>query len=95
MQVVIESPLFKGELKWFGLCKGEFWCHTCRVDIITGYDRLPAPLAKEEDAFDILGSLYLKSYRKGSTRMACQIKVTKELEGALIEIPERRAWGDI
>lgn len=90
MDAVMESAPFKGELNEFGLCGGELSCHTCRVDFITGYEKLPEPLVEEEDVFDQLAGLY----RKGSTRMACQVKVTKQLEGALIEIP-REAWGDV
>ena len=38
---------------------------------------------EEEDVFDQLGDLY----KPGVTRMSCQIKVNKALEGCEIEIP--------
>ncbi len=38
----------------------------------------------EQDVLDELGSTLNK---KGETRMSCQLRITKELEGAEIEIP--------
>jgi hypothetical protein len=46
------------------------------------------PSVEEEDVFMQLG----KDYNKGITRMACQVKITKTMEGVLIEIP-REAYG--
>ena len=37
----------------------------------------------EQDVLDELGSLY----KTGQTRMSCQIKICKEMEGTELEIP--------
>ncbi len=67
----------------FGLCGGQLSCYTCRVHFIKGYDRLPLPSEEEKDVFDQMGS----EYRPDCTRMACELKVTKQLEGAELEVP--------
>ena len=76
------------ELEEFGLCGKELSCQTCRVNFMQGYGSLPPPLVEEEDVFDQLG----KDYKSGATRMACQVKVSRALDGSVIEIP-REAFG--
>ena len=61
------------------------------MDFIEGYDKLPPHQEDEEDVFVELGD---SLYKEGITRMSCQVKVSKRLEGALIEVP-REAFGDI
>ena len=36
----------------FGVCGKELQCHSCRVNIIKGYDKLKIPGVDEEDVFD-------------------------------------------
>ena len=91
MEVILENKTFGSELEEFGLCGKELQCQSCRVDIIEGYDKLEDPKVDEEDIFIELGP---KHYKEGLTRMSCQIKVSKRLEGALIEVP-REAFGDV
>lgn len=76
MDVLSESKQIKG-LDEFGLCGGELNCHTCRVHIREGYDKVgQTPTVEEEDCFSLLGK---HDYIEGVTRMACQVKVTKEM----------------
>ncbi|TNV80523.1 hypothetical protein FGO68_gene12945 [Halteria grandinella] len=85
MDVLSECKQIK-ELDEFGLCGGELSCHTCRVHIRQGYAKIgQKPTVEEEDCFSLLGRV---DYIEGVTRMACQIKVSKEMEGAVIEIPD-------
>ena len=91
MEVILDNKTFGNELEEFGLCGKELSCQTCRVNFIQGYDRLIQPGESEEDIFVVLGD---KLYKEGVTRMSCQVKVDKRLEGALIEVP-REAFGDI
>ena len=56
MEAILDSKEI-GELMEFGLCGKELACHTCRVNILKGYDRIPNPTVDEEDVLDSLGSL--------------------------------------
>ena len=61
------------------------------MDFIEGYDKLPPAREEEEDVFVELGD---SLYKEGVTRMSCQVKVSKRLEGAVIEVP-REAFGGL
>lgn len=84
MDALIASKEIGSQLDEFGLCGKELSCQTCRVNFTKGYDKLLDPTVDEEDVFDQLG----KDYKAGQTRMSCQIKVTKHMEGSEIEIPK-------
>ena len=72
------------DLSVFGLCDKQLACHSCRVNFKKNYSQLPPITEDEQDVLDELGSNLCK---RGETRMSCQLKVTKELEGCEIEIP--------
>ena len=67
----------------FGVCDKQLACHSCAVHIVDKYNVLDKPSEEEIDVHCELGDLY----RENSTRMSCQIKVRKEMEGMQIEIP--------
>ena len=71
------------DLSVFGICEKQLACHSCRVNFVTNYKKLGEPGVDEQDVLDELGRLY----REGQTRMACQLYLSKEMEGSLIEIP--------
>ena len=60
------------------------------MNFLEGYNKLDEPSVDEEDIFVQLGP---HLYKEGVTRMSCQIKVNKRLEGALIEV--REAFGSL
>jgi ferredoxin len=71
------------DISVFGVCNKQLACHSCSVHILSHYDKLPKPSEEEMDVHSELGEIY----REKSTRMSCQIVVTKEMEGMTIEIP--------
>ncbi len=71
------------DISVFGVCDKQLACHSCAVHILSNYEKLPRPSEEEIDVHSELGEIY----RERSTRMSCQIKVTKEMEGMSIEIP--------
>ena len=67
-------------------CGGACACATCHVyvdDAWTGKVGGPSPM--EEDMLDFGYDV------KPSSRLSCQIKVTAELEGLSVRVPERQA----
>mmetsp|Transcript_27099 Transcript_27099/g.81268 ORF Transcript_27099/g.81268 Transcript_27099/m.81268 type:complete len:149 (+) Transcript_27099:128-574(+) len=64
-------------------CGGELACSTCHVILEQGlYDALEEPDEEETDMLDLAWGL------EDTSRLCCQIKVTKELEGAVFVLPE-------
>ena len=64
-------------------CGGACACSTCHVIIEDEdlYDRLPEPTDDENDMLDLAFGL------TDTSRLGCQIKLTKELEGIRATIP--------
>jgi 2Fe-2S ferredoxin len=68
-----------------GDCGGECSCATCHVVVEEGwYGRLPAADAAEEGLLDL-------NDRQPTSRLACQITVTPELDGLVLAIPRQVA----
>ncbi|CAM9792354.1 unnamed protein product [Laminaria digitata] len=66
-----------------GACGGDLACSTCHVVLPKEYyDKLDEKEEEEDDMLDLAWGL------TDTSRLGCQIKVTKELEGMLIKIPE-------
>lgn len=65
-----------------GTCEGQMACSTCHV-IVDGewFDRLPDASEEEEDMLDLAASVARTS------RLACQIVLTPELDGLKANIP--------
>ncbi|MFV0472743.1 MAG: 2Fe-2S iron-sulfur cluster-binding protein [Pikeienuella sp.] len=66
-------------------CGGACACSTCHVYVDPAWtDRLPAKDAMEEDMLDF-------AYEPDETsRLTCQVKVTPELDGLVVRMPERQ-----
>ena len=66
-------------------CGGACACSTCHVYVDTAWlDKLPAKDAMEEDMLDF-------AYEPSElSRLTCQVKVTDELDGLVVKMPEKQ-----
>jgi ferredoxin, 2Fe-2S len=65
-----------------GACEGALACSTCHVVVDQGwFERLPAPSEDEEDMLDLAFGLTRWS------RLGCQLELTVELDGLVVELP--------
>ena len=72
----------KNSIDLEGACDGSLACSTCHVILCSKfYDLQPDPTADEEDMLDLAFGL------TPTSRLGCQIKVTPEMEGAIIQLP--------
>lgn len=66
-----------------GACGGELACSTCHVILEKEYfDKLPQKTEEEEDMLDLALGL------TDTSRLGCQIKLNKDLEGMNLRIPD-------
>ena len=66
-----------------GACEGALACSTCHVIVAKeDYERLPPAEEDEEDMLDLAFGLTKTS------RLACQIMMTEELDGLIVSLPE-------
>ncbi|SHM51661.1 ferredoxin, 2Fe-2S [Roseovarius litoreus] len=67
-------------------CGGACACSTCHVYVDPAWvDRLPAKEIMEEDMLD-----FAYKVDPVRSRLTCQIKVTEELDGLIVQIPEKQ-----
>ncbi|WP_076858414.1 2Fe-2S iron-sulfur cluster-binding protein [Bradyrhizobium mercantei] len=67
-------------------CGGSAMCATCHVYVAEDFlDRLPVMNAVEDEMLDCTAT-----ERKPSSRLSCQIKLTPDLDGIVIHVPERQ-----
>ena len=71
----------KNNLDLEGACGGEMICSTCHVYILSKHLESLKKQSKEEKEI-----LLLTNNLKKNSRLACQIKITEELENLLFEI---------
>lgn len=65
------------------MCGGAASCATCQVYVDPAWaDRLPAPEELESTMLE------LAEYRRDTSRLSCQVKVTADLDGLVLEVPE-------
>lgn len=65
-----------------GACEASLACSTCHVILPESfYARLPEPVDEENDMLDLAFGL------TDTSRLGCQVKLTKELEGMEITLP--------
>lgn len=65
-----------------GACEGVCACSTCHVVLESNvYDRVEEPVEDEEDMLDMAFGL------TPTSRLGCQIEVTEDIEGAIINLP--------
>ena len=66
-------------------CGGACACATCHVYVADAWkDRLPKAQSMEEDMLDFAFDV------RPNSRLACQIKLSPELDGLVVETPERQ-----
>ncbi|KAL7925529.1 2Fe-2S ferredoxin-type domain-containing protein [Trichoderma austrokoningii] len=71
------------DLEMEGACGGSCACSTCHV-IVEGedhYDQMPEPEDDENDMLDLAFGL------TETSRLGCQVKMTKELDGLVVRLP--------
>jgi ferredoxin-2, mitochondrial len=73
----------KNNIDLEGACEGSLACSTCHVIVSdpSVYDSLPEPTDEENDMLDLAFGL------TETSRLGCQIKLTKELEGMEVSLP--------
>jgi len=65
-----------------GTCEGQMACSTCHVIVAPGdFDKLPEAEEMEEDMLD------LAAHACRTSRLACQIWCTEELDSLTVRIP--------
>jgi len=65
-------------------CGGSCSCATCHVYVEADcFDRLPSADAMEEELLDGVAA-----QRKPTSRLSCQIPMTVELDGLVVQVPE-------
>jgi ferredoxin-2, mitochondrial len=65
-----------------GTCEGQMACSTCHVIVDTDdFGKLPEASDMEEDMLDLAAGV------KRTSRLACQIVLTPELDGLTVHIP--------
>ena len=65
-----------------GACEGVMACSTCHVIVdAEDFDRLPPATEEEEDLLD------LAAHAARTSRLACQIMLTEEMESLSVRIP--------
>lgn len=69
-----------------GECGGNAMCATCHVFVEPGQLHLLPAMTDDEDA--LLDGTAVE--RQANSRLSCQIKVTPELAGLVVHLPERQ-----
>ncbi len=65
-----------------GTCEGQMACSTCHVIVAAqDFDKLPEATEMEEDMLDLAAGA------RRTSRLACQITLTPELDGLTVHIP--------
>jgi 2Fe-2S ferredoxin len=83
---VMQEAMSAGVHGIVGECGGAIMCATCHVIVDEAWvDKVPAPRANELEMLDCTAS-----ERQASSRLSCQIKMTADLEGLTVLLPERQ-----
>ncbi len=65
-----------------GACEASLACSTCHVIVASEWhDRLPPPSEDEEDMLDLAWGV------TPTSRLGCQIEVTEQLDGLVLDVP--------
>ncbi|APG63727.1 2Fe-2S ferredoxin [Sphingorhabdus lutea] len=65
-----------------GTCEGQMACSTCHVIVKDAwFDKLPPASENEEDMLDLAAGA------RRTSRLSCQILLTKDLDGLTVAIP--------
>lgn len=77
-----QSTCHPSHLSLVGACEGSIACSTCHVILEPDvYDALPEPSDDENDMLDLAFAL------TDTSRLGCQVLVTKEMDGTEIRLP--------
>jgi len=72
----------ENDLEMEGACGGSCACSTCHVIVDEGfYDKLDQPSDDEEDMLDLAFGL------TETSRLGCQIHMTKDIDGIVVQLP--------
>lgn len=83
---VMEAAIRNGVDGILAECGGACACATCHVYVEEDWkEKVGDPSPMEEDMLDFAFDV------RPTSRLACQIKVTPELEGLSVNVPERQA----
>ena len=83
---VMETAIMHGIPGIIAECGGSCTCATCHVYVDERWAaRLPAPLPNELEMLECTAS-----ERGPTSRLSCQIKVSAELDGLVVRLPERQ-----
>ncbi|MCA0242323.1 MAG: (2Fe-2S)-binding protein [Proteobacteria bacterium] len=67
-------------------CGGSGICATCHVYVDPAWaDRLPPPEPHERDMLEVTAAV-----RRPTSRLSCQIRLDRQLQGLRVEIPDRQ-----
>tara|TARA_R110002020_G_scaffold36894_68_gene111175 strand:+ start:10632 stop:10955 length:324 start_codon:yes stop_codon:yes gene_type:complete len=81
---VMEGAVTHGIDGIVGECGGALMCATCHVYLSEAdFARLPPRSEVEEEMLDSAAA-----ERRATSRLSCQIKMTDELDGLVVEIPD-------
>ncbi|PNP73986.1 hypothetical protein FNYG_12735 [Fusarium nygamai] len=71
------------DLEMEGACGGSCACSTCHVIVVDDayFDKMPEPEDDENDMLDLAFGL------TETSRLGCQVKMTKELDGLVVKLP--------
>jgi ferredoxin len=71
------------DLEMEGACGGSCACSTCHVIVADDayFDKMPEPEDDENDMLDLAFGL------TETSRLGCQVKMTKELDGLVVKLP--------
>jgi len=80
---VMESAIRNGVPGIVAECGGACTCATCHVHVDdTWFEKVGDPSAMEEDMLDFAFDV------QPTSRLSCQIKVTDDLDGLVVRVPE-------
>lgn len=81
LDIIVDNNI---DLDGYGACEGTLACSTCHLIFKQGdYARLPEPPTDEElDMLDLAYGL------TDTSRLGCQVCMTKELSGMEVQVPE-------
>ena len=83
---VMQAAVFNGVDGIVAECGGVCMCSTCHVFVDeTFFNRLPPASDTEEAVLEISAE-----ERQPTSRLSCQIKITEDLEGLIVRLPEKQ-----
>ncbi len=81
---VMQTAVAQGAKGIVGECGGSAMCATCHVYVEEGWrDKLAPMLATEAEMLECTSS-----ERRAESRLSCQIKLSPQLEGLVLRLPE-------